>query len=118
MFEWPSLSDTIRMSTPATILLVSPVGRVVPEVVAGLAAAGVALAAVRRSWRLGEVRVAVGLAVIGLAAALIAWQGDGIEVARHTIEGKVETRLGVLLLLLLAVLTPTRPAAQVPLMTE
>jgi hypothetical protein len=33
--------------------------------------------------------------VIGVAAMLVAWHGDGQEVTRHTVEGFAEVRLGV-----------------------
>jgi hypothetical protein len=35
---------------------------------------------------------------------LLAWQGDGQEVTRHMVEGSVQTRLAVLLFLLIAAL--------------
>jgi hypothetical protein len=53
----------------------------------------------RRLWRIAEIRVMIVMGIVGLLAALIAWHGDGEEIARHTIEGNVEARLAVLLLL-------------------
>ncbi len=35
---------------------------------------------------------------------LLAWQGDGQEVTRHMVEGSIEMRLGILLVLLIAAL--------------
>ncbi len=63
-----------------------------------------ALLLFRRMTRVVEVRMLVGLLVVGLVAVLFAWHGDGEEVARHTIEGNVEARLAVMLLLVFGVL--------------
>jgi hypothetical protein len=59
---------------------------------------------VRREMRATEVRVLAALGIAGLVALLIAWNGDGQEVTRHTIEGNVEARLSILVLLLLGIL--------------
>jgi hypothetical protein len=48
------------------------------------------------------------MAIVGMLAILIAWQGDGMEVARHTIEGNVEVRLAVLVTMLFALLWSPR----------
>ena len=44
------------------------------------------------------------LGALGPVSMLLAWQGDGQEVTRHMVEGSVETRLGILLFLLIAAL--------------
>jgi hypothetical protein len=59
---------------------------------------------VRREMRVTEVRVLAALGLAGLVALLIAWNGDSQEVTRHTIEGNVEARLSILVLLLLGIL--------------
>jgi len=65
--------------------------------------------ATRRSmWRRAFWVVAV-LAALGPVAMLIAWQGEAQEVTRHMVVGSVETRLAVLLLLLIAVLGRSEP---------
>jgi len=38
------------------------------------------------------------LTLIGVAAMLVAWHGDGQETTRHTVEGFAEVRLGVWIL--------------------
>ena len=53
----------------------------------------------RREWRF-----LVFFAAVGLFSMLLAWHGEGMEVTRHMVEGNVEVRLGVLLMILLAVL--------------
>jgi hypothetical protein len=69
-----------------------------------LAVVGLAGAAVTGAWRERGTQVIVVLAALGLLSMLIAWQGDGQEVTRHTIEGFVELRAGVLVLFLVGVL--------------
>src|SRR6202035_3380493 len=44
------------------------------------------------------------IAAFGPVAMLLAWQGDGQEVTRHMVEGSIEMRLGILLVLLIATL--------------
>jgi hypothetical protein len=62
----------------------------------------------RRSvWRRKEVWALVLLGVLGPVSMLLAWQGDGQEVTRHMVEGSAETRLAVLLLLLVSALAPS-----------
>jgi hypothetical protein len=55
----------------------------------------------------------VVLTVIGLLAMLVAWNGDGQEVTRHTVEGAVQVRLGLWVLALLGLfeLVPARTRA-------
>jgi hypothetical protein len=45
------------------------------------------------------------LGALGVPAILVAWNGDGQEVTRHTIEGLAQVRIGVLILLLWSVLS-------------
>jgi hypothetical protein len=82
--------------SPLTPILWPPA--VVVLVVAALALGlGVATGATRSDpWRM-----VVVLTVIGMAAMLVAWHGDGQEVTRHTIEGFAEVRLGVWILVIL-----------------
>ncbi len=46
------------------------------------------------------------IALTGTLSALIAWNGDGMEIVRHTIEGNVQTRLAILIAALAALLPP------------
>jgi hypothetical protein len=62
----------------------------------------------RAVWRREFWAVAV-LAALGPLAMLIAWQGEAQEVTRHMVVGSVETRLGLLLLLVMAILSPASP---------
>lgn len=50
-----------------------------------------------REWQL-----AVLLTATGAASVLAAWHGDGQEVTRHTVEGDVQLRLGLLIALLVS----------------
>jgi hypothetical protein len=45
--------------------------------------------------RVAQIIVVLGL--IGIPAMLVAWNGDGQEATRHTVEGLAEVRLGVLI---------------------
>jgi hypothetical protein len=75
-------------------------------VVIFLAAAVLLLVSARRRWRPSEWQFLSAFTAIGLVSMLLAWHGDGEEVTRHMVEGNVEVRLGVLVLLLVAVLGP------------
>ena len=79
-----------------------------PGLFGELAILAIALAfAWRRSvWR-KEVWAVVVLGAIGPLSMLIAWQGDAQEVTRHMVEGSVETRLAILVFLMIAVLAPS-----------
>jgi hypothetical protein len=55
--------------------------------------------------RVAQIVMVLGL--IGIPAMLAAWNGDGQEVTRHTIEGLAEVRLGVLISFLYVVLVQT-----------
>jgi hypothetical protein len=48
--------------------------------------------------------VLTALTVAGLWSMLTAWHGDGMEIARHTLEGNIQTRVSVLILAILATL--------------
>jgi hypothetical protein len=61
----------------------------------GLAAASLYLGIVTDVWRNRTWGTVVVLTLIGLAAMVVAWHGDGQEVTRHTIEGFAQVRLGV-----------------------
>jgi hypothetical protein len=78
------------------------------DVIAVLGLLSASLAVARRLTRLAEIRAMVVMAIVGMLAILIAWQGDGMEVARHTIEGNVEVRLAVLVTMLFALLWSPR----------
>jgi hypothetical protein len=55
------------------------------------------------------VQVIMALGLLGVAAMLVAWNGDGQEATRHTIEGLAEIHLAVLIMFLYAVLAPRDP---------
>ncbi len=78
-------------------------------VVITLALLGLAIGTGRRILRRSEWRFLIAFVVVGLFSMLLAWHGEGMEVTRHMVEGDVEVRLGVLLLLLLAVLGKAPP---------
>jgi hypothetical protein len=69
-----------------------------------------AIAAQRDVRRRREWRFLVAFVLVGLLSMLVAWHGEGQEVTRHMVEGNVESRLGVLLCLLLALLGDRPPA--------
>jgi len=73
-----------------------------------LTAIGLVAATVTGWWRERSAPTVVLLAVVGLLSMLIAWQGDGQEVTRHTIEGFAELRLAVLVLFVIGLLRTTR----------
>jgi hypothetical protein len=60
-------------------------------------------ATVSGAWRSRTWRVIVVLTAVGILEMVVAWNADGQEAARHTIEGFLEVRLGVLVLLLLGI---------------
>jgi hypothetical protein len=59
----------------------------------------------RNFWRLRHTQLVGLLACAGFLTLFIAWHGDGYEVVRHMLEGNVEVRVGVLVLLVLGALT-------------
>jgi hypothetical protein len=85
-----------RMDSPLTPVLWPP-----PVVVAIMSALAASLAVSSGLWRERGWRAVAVLTLLGLAAILVSWHGDGQEVTRHTVEGAVELRLGVWILLLL-----------------
>jgi len=82
-------------------------------VVLALSVVGSVLFWVRRG-RARYLGVLAILVAMGLWSMLVAWHGDGMEVVRHTLEGMVQVRAAVLVLVVVAVLGPlevrTRPA--------
>ncbi|MGH9017900.1 MAG: hypothetical protein ACRDY1_09160, partial [Acidimicrobiales bacterium] len=69
-----------------------------------LTAVGLGTAAVKNGWREHSFQALVMLSALGIFTMLVAWQGDGQEVTRHTVEGFAEVRAGVLILALVGVL--------------
>jgi len=80
-------------------------------VVVTLALLGLAVGTGRRILRKSEWWFLIVFVVVGLFSMLLAWHGEGMEATRHMLEGDVEVRLGVLLVLLLAVLGKAPPLA-------
>jgi hypothetical protein len=104
-------ATTNRDGSPLTVVMWPPLIWVV-----AMAVLASYLAVLSGVWRDRSWRVVVVLTVIGLLAMLVAWHGDGQEVTRHTIEGSVQVRLGLWVLVLLGLfeLLPARtrePAA-------
>jgi hypothetical protein len=64
------------------------------------------IATKRRLWRLRVLHAITALGVIGVPAMIWAWNGDGQEVTRHTVEGLAEIHLAALLMLLYVTLWP------------
>ena len=95
-----------RVTSGLTPVLWPPWIWLVAEIVVALAIA------LERNVQMNRVvQVCVVLGLLGVVEMLVAWNGDGQEVTRHTIEGLAEFRLGVLITLLHAVLvrTPRHP---------
>jgi hypothetical protein len=69
-----------------------------------MSVAAVATAAFRRRWRERSWLAVVMLAALGLFTMVVAWNGDGQEVTRHTIEGFAELRVCVLIAVTVGVL--------------
>jgi hypothetical protein len=65
----------------------------------------VGAAAVTRTWRENSWRAVMVLGAVGIVTILVAWNGDGEEVARHTVEGLAEVHLCVLIAATVGVLT-------------
>jgi hypothetical protein len=68
-----------------------------------MAVAAVATAAVSGAWRCRAWGMVAALSMVGIIEMVVSWNADGQEAARHTIEGFLEVRLGVLILLLFGV---------------
>ncbi len=60
----------------------------------------------------------VVLTLVGVAAMLVAWHGDGQEVTRHTVEGFAQVRLGVWLLFAIGLLGPPSVDPAAPSATQ
>jgi hypothetical protein len=83
-----------------------------------LSALALYLGIVSEAWRAATWRVVVVLTLVGVAAMLVAWHGDGQEVTRHTVEGFAQVRLGVWLLLAMGLLGPPPVEPAAPTATE
>jgi hypothetical protein len=81
------------LRSPLTTVLWPPMRWLV-----ALAGASLVLAILSRVWGDRTWGTVVVLTLIGVAAMLVAWHGDGQEVTRHTIEGFAQVRLGVWIL--------------------
>jgi hypothetical protein len=79
-----------------------------------MAAVAVLSAAVSGMWRSRTWRTLVVLSIIGIVEMVVSWNADGQEAPRHTIEGFLEVRLGVLILLLLGIFSMRGPRADAP----
>ena len=90
---------TDRVDSPLSSLLWPAWWWMLPMSVVAIAAAVVGGRWRRRSWL-----AVVMLAGLGLVTMLIAWNGDGQEVTRHTIEGFAELHVCVLIAVTLSVL--------------
>jgi hypothetical protein len=66
----------------------------------------------RRRWRERSWLAVVMLAALGVFTMLVAWNGDGQEVTRHTIEGFAELRVCVLIAATVGVLGLAKPTAR------
>ena len=83
---------TGRVDSPLTAVVWPAWWWMLPLTTIGLVAAAGA-----GRWRERSLQTIVVLAAVGLLSMVIAWQGDGQEVTRHTIEGFAELRVGVLI---------------------
>ncbi len=83
-----------------------------------LAALATVLLVARRLWRRREVAFVAALIPLGCLAMVVAWFGDGQEVARHMIEGNVMVRLSVWLLVLWGLLGPSPTTMTSPARTN
>ncbi len=95
---------SLAFYAPAHDDMASPLASVTWPPLVGLALLGalaVGLAVRDRAWRLPSWRMVVVVAAVGLAAVVIAWNADGQEVTRHTVEGFAEVRLGAWILAVL-----------------
>lgn len=80
------------------------------QLVVALALVAAVLALLRGVLATCEAALLAAVIGVGLVAMLLSWHGDGMEVARHTLEGAVEARIGVLVLAILAVLRRRAPS--------
>jgi hypothetical protein len=83
-----------------------------------LLGAAAATAVVARSRAMTSVWwFAVGVAVLSVPHALLAWHGDGMEAARHALVACVQLRIGVVLMVAVAIGASARrsaPARETP----
>ena len=63
-----------------------------------ISAISLGLGVATEAWRDRTWCTLVVLTLIGVAAMVVAWHGDGQEVTRHTVEGLAQVRLGVWIL--------------------
>ena len=87
------------MRSPLTSLLWPDVAGLMVTAVLALA-----LGWVSGAWRTPPWRTLVVLTLVGVGAMLVAWNGDGQEVTRHTVEGFAQVRLGVWILFAIGLL--------------
>ncbi len=79
-----------------------------------LSALALYLGIVSEAWRFRPWCMVAVLTLVGVAAMLVAWHGDGQEVTRHTVEGFAQVRLGVWILLTLGLLGSPDPGPEGP----
>ena len=79
-----------------------------------LSALALYLGIVSEAWRYRPWCMVAVLTLVGVAAMLVAWHGDGQEVTRHTVEGFAQVRLGVWILLTLGLLGSADPGPEGP----
>ena len=95
-------ASTGRSDSPLTVVLWPPfLGFVV------LACASLFIGIWNRVWNDRLWLLGLALTVFGLWTSLIAWHGDGQEVTRHMIEGLVQVRIGVVLMVIIGLLRYT-----------
>lgn len=83
-------------------------------VVIFLSLIAISLAWRKRLWREHECALLCLLVAVGLVSMLLSWHGDGEEVTRHMVEGDVAVRLGVMLMFLYALFSPSRQVERPP----
>lgn len=89
---------TNRVDSPLTPILWPAWWWLLPMAVAALASGVVSGVWRGRAWG-----IVAALVIVGVIEMVVSWNADGQEAARHTIEGFLEVRLGVLILLLVGV---------------
>jgi hypothetical protein len=94
-----------RVDSPVTSVLWPAWWWLLPMTVIAVVAAGVT-----GYWRRWSWWVVMSFGGLGVLAMLVAWQGDGEEVARHTVEGFAQVRVCVLIATTVGLLrlVPTR----------
>jgi hypothetical protein len=79
------------------------------QIVTTIGVAAMTVVTIRKGQRRLVVPL-VALLLTGLIGMLVAWQGDGTEIARHAVEGNIQSRIVVLVFLLIALLAPADPS--------